>query len=294
MMRILEALPDRFAVCSQARGGSGHDHDLLQPIAARVTGAHPGRWRLIFGSQDQNDRKDAQRLSLGAAPAVHVPSPDVRTGRERFTGRGRVIAQRTRAKNSRRTRRRCAGVVPPRPPALWTKKGLEWRRRRELPTAAPRRRRDLLLEEIESRTNPVRRLEHQWNPQAGRSLAVARLRSIPGVGARTAAAVAACIDDPHRFEDAKAVGRYCGLVPSQDQSGDRNRLGHIEVRRGGSRRRGMEWERPHTLSGRSAQADDAEGMSGKSRNRLAPVLTEASSWTSDRSARVWWSEHRGR
>src|SRR6516225_5261054 len=46
----------------------------------------------------------------------------------------------------------------------------------------------------------------------------------------------------------------------------------------------MEWERPHTRSWRSAKADDAEGMSGKSRDRLAPVLTEASSWTSDRSA----------
>ena len=44
---------------------------------------------------------------------------------------------------------------------------------------------------------------------------------------RTAEAVAAFIDDPHRFRDAKAVGRYFGLVPSQDQSGDRNRLGHI-------------------------------------------------------------------
>src|SRR5262245_20074309 len=59
---------------------------------------------------------------------------------------------------------------------------------------------------------------------------------------------------------------------------------HPEVRRGASRRRGMEWERPYTLSWRSAKADDAEGMSGKSRNRLAPVLTEASSWTSDRRA----------
>ena len=44
---------------------------------------------------------------------------------------------------------------------------------------------------------------------------------------RTAEAVAAFIDDPHRFRDAKAVGRYFGLVPSQDQSGERNRLGHI-------------------------------------------------------------------
>jgi transposase len=39
--------------------------------------------------------------------------------------------------------------------------------------------------------------------------------------------VAAFVDDPHRFPRAKAVGRYFGLVPSQDQSGDRNRLGHI-------------------------------------------------------------------
>ena len=73
----------------------------------------------------------------------------------------------------------------------------------------------------------MRRIEHELNHQAGRSPAVARLRSIPGVGARTAEAVAAFIDGPHRFRDAKAVGAYFGLVPSQDQSGDRNRLGPI-------------------------------------------------------------------
>jgi transposase len=47
------------------------------------------------------------------------------------------------------------------------------------------------------------------------------------VGARTAEAVAAFIDDPHRFRDAKTVSRYFGLIPSQDKSGDRNRLGPI-------------------------------------------------------------------
>ena len=39
--------------------------------------------------------------------------------------------------------------------------------------------------------------------------------------------MAAFIDDPHRYGNAEAVGRYFGLVPRQDQSGDRNRLGHI-------------------------------------------------------------------
>jgi hypothetical protein len=40
-------------------------------------------------------------------------------------------------------------------------------------------------------------------------------------------AVTAFVDDPHRFRNAKAVGCYFGLVPCQDQSGDKNRLGHI-------------------------------------------------------------------
>jgi transposase len=63
MMRILEALPDSFEVCYEASCGYGHYHDLLNPIAARVTVAHPGRLRLIFRSKDKNDRKDAERLA---------------------------------------------------------------------------------------------------------------------------------------------------------------------------------------------------------------------------------------
>jgi hypothetical protein len=62
-LRILQALPDRFAVCYEASCAYGHYHDLLSPIAARVTVAHPGRLRLIFGSKDKNDRKDAERLA---------------------------------------------------------------------------------------------------------------------------------------------------------------------------------------------------------------------------------------
>jgi len=116
MMRILEALPDRFEVCYEASCGYGHYHDLLSPIAARVTVTHPRRLRLIFRSKDKNDRKDAERLAklvyLGEAPAVHVPSADVRTWRELITCRGRAIAKRTRAKNSFRSLLRCTGVVP--------------------------------------------------------------------------------------------------------------------------------------------------------------------------------------
>jgi transposase len=231
MVRLLKRLPDPFEVCYEASCGYGHYPDLLQPLAARVLVAHPGRLRLIFRSRDKNDRKDAERLAkllyLGEAPTVHVPSLDVRTWRELINCRAQVIAKRTRAKNTLRALLRGAGVVPPRHPGLWTRKGLAWLRQLGLPTASQQLRRDLLLEEIEALNGQVRRIEQELNRRAQQAPAVARLRSIPGVGIRTAEAVAAFIDDPQRFRHAKAVGRYFGLVPCQDQSGDKNRLGHI-------------------------------------------------------------------
>lgn len=231
MLQILKGLPDRFEVCYEASCGYGHYHDLLRPLAARVLVAHPGQLRLIFRSKNKNDRNDAERLAkllyLGETPTVHVPSLEVRTWRELINCRSQVIAKRTRAKNTVRALLRGAGVVPPKQPGLWTKKGLAWLRHLALPTTSQQLRRDLLLEEIETLIRQVRRIEQQLNRQAQQTPAVAQLRTIPGVGIRTAEALAAFVDDPHRFRHAKAVGSYFGLVPCQDQSGDKNRLGHI-------------------------------------------------------------------
>ncbi len=230
MGQILKDLPDRFELCYEASCGYGHFHDLLQPVAARVLVAPPGPLRLIFRSKNNNDRNDAERLAkllyLGETPTVHVPALEVRTWRELINCRSQVMAKRTRAKNAVRALLRSAGGVPAKQPGLWTKKGLVWLRQLALPTTSQELRRALLLEEIETLIRQVRRIEQHLNHQAQRSSAVARLRSIPGVGVRTAEAVAAFIDDPQRFRNAKAVGCYFGLVPCQDPSGDKNRLGH--------------------------------------------------------------------
>jgi len=53
------------------------------------------------------------------------------------------------------------------------------------------------------------------------------LRTIPGVGPRTAEAVAAYVADPQRFRSNRQAGTYFGLVPCQDASAGVNRLGHI-------------------------------------------------------------------
>ena len=57
------------------------------------------------------------------------------------------------------------------------------------------------------------------------------METVPGVGPRTAEAVAAHLHDPHRFRSGKQVSAYAGLVPRQYQSGECDRRGRI-TRRG--------------------------------------------------------------
>ena len=60
------------------------------------------------------------------------------------------------------------------------------------------------------------------------------LRTIPGVGPRTAEVVVAHLGDAKRFQTAGQVSAYAGLVPRQFQSGEMDRKGRI-TRRGPAR-----------------------------------------------------------
>jgi hypothetical protein len=84
MMRMLEALPDRFEVCYEASCGYGHYHDLLSPIAARVAVAHPdgaARWykrreKSPVGRVAEADtlpRSQSSPPQSGLAPAARAP-----------------------------------------------------------------------------------------------------------------------------------------------------------------------------------------------------------------------------
>jgi len=54
-----------------------------------------------------------------------------------------------------------------------------------------------------------------------------RLRTHPGVGPLTALAFVLIIGKPDRFQCGKQIASYLGLVPLEDSSGNRRRLGHI-------------------------------------------------------------------
>lgn len=231
VVEALRQLPQPLAVCYEASCGYGALYDRLAPLARRVVVAHPGQLRLIFRSKRKNDRVDAEKLAkllyLNEVPAAYVPSAEVRAWRELIEYRRRLIQKRTRVKNSLRAILRAAGAEAPRGEALWSGKGRRWLAGLALPTSLRPLSRDLALDELELLDRQIARAERELDRFSEQSPAVALLRTIPGVGPRTAEAVAAAIDDPDRFRSSKSIGCHFGLVPTQDQSGPSNRLGHI-------------------------------------------------------------------
>ena len=228
----LATLDEPWCVCFEASCGYGTLHDRLAQVADRVVVAHPGQLRLIFRSKRKSDRIDAAKLAkllfLDEVPAVHVPTLDGRAWRELIEFRRRTVDKRTRTKNGLRALLRGYGVVKPREVGgLWTQRGRAWLGELAWPTPTASLRATLLLDELAHLEKQVRQITAELDRIGRAHPGVSLLQTIGGVGPRTAEAIAAYIDRPHRFARSKQIGAYFGLVPCLDASADATRRGHI-------------------------------------------------------------------
>jgi transposase len=227
--KAVAQIPAPFSICDEASCGYGHLHDRLAKSAARVVVAHPGHLRLIYRSKRKNDRFDAAKLAkllyLDMVPPVHVPRPDVRAWRALIEFRQKLLARRTGVKNQLRALLRARGIRAVK--NLWSTSGVAWLGELTGLDDLAALQRDLLLEELSELTGKMARVEKELARVAAKHPAVGVLRTIPGVGPRTAEAVVAYVDDPSRFARSSQLGVYFGLVPCQDASAEKNRLGHI-------------------------------------------------------------------
>src|SRR5262249_59951350 len=82
--------------------------------------------------------------------------------------------------------------------------------------------------EVLDRMNPtIEELTAAAALEARRRPEALRLMRHPGVGPLTALAFVLIIGTPERFGCAKQICNYVGLIPCEDSSGSRQRLGHI-------------------------------------------------------------------
>jgi len=229
LVEWLKGFDEPFSVCFEASTGYGYLYERLTVFASEVVVAHPGHLRLVFGSKRKNDRIDARKLArlllLGVVPKVHVPRPPVRSFRAAVRARQRLVDECTRCKNAIRALLYANGIRAPK--SLWSRAGRRWLAAVEFGDRLSAERRDLLVEALEQATARRKRLERILDGLTRHDRAVVLLRTIPGVGIRTAQAMVAYIDEAKRFPRNKFVGSYFGLVPREHTSGGRKRLGHI-------------------------------------------------------------------
>jgi transposase len=178
--------------------------------------------------KQKTDRQDAQlilKLMLkDDFPQIWVPSWENRDLRQLLWHRHRMVQARTRIMNQLQAVALNEGLRCKK--RLWRETGREQLESFRLAPWASRRRRDLL--ELLDRLNPtIAELSQAVEHEVENCPEAQRLMSHPGVGALTGLAFVLIIGRADRFQCGKQIASYLGLVPLEESSGNRRRLGHI-------------------------------------------------------------------
>ena len=178
--------------------------------------------------KQKTDRQDAQlilKLMLkDDFPRIWVPSWENRDLRQLLWHRHRMVQARTRIMNQLQAVALNEGLRCKK--RLWREAGREQLEAVRLAPWASRRRRDRL--ELMDRLNPtITDLTQTIEQEVEKCPEARRLMTHPGVGSLTALAFVLIIGTAERFQCGKQIASYLGLVPLEESSGNRRRLGHI-------------------------------------------------------------------
>jgi transposase len=178
--------------------------------------------------KQKTDRQDAQHilhlLLKDDLPQIWVPSWENRDLRQLLWHRHRMVQARTRIMNQLQAVAINEGLRSKK--RLWREAGREQLLAFRLAPWASRRREDL-LKLLEGLNPTIAELTQAIEQEVEKCPAAQRLRTHPGVGPLTALAFVLIIGKADRFQCGKQIASYLGLVPLEDSSGNRRRLGHI-------------------------------------------------------------------
>ena len=229
---------------------TGHSHwfeRLLAELNCELWIGDPAEIRAKRVRKQKNDRLDAEHLRQllveNRFPRIWVPSPENRDLRQLLWHRHRLVQMRTRVKNQLQAIALKEGVR--RKKGLWSKAGRVQFESLVLASWSARRRQDLL--ELLDRLSPrIDELSSAIQQEAEQRADAQRLMTHPGVGPITALAFVLILGVPDRFRCGKQVGSYLGLIPSEESTGGRQRLGHIS-KQGNTLMRFLLIESAHTV-----------------------------------------------
>ena len=212
----------------EATGHARWFERLLEELHFELWIGDPLEIRATRVRKQKTDRHDAQLLLKllleDRFPRIWVASWENRDLRQLLWHRHRLVQMRTRIMNQLQAIALNEGVRQKK--RLWGQTGRAQLESFVLAPWASRRRHELL--ELLDRLNPsIRELNAAVEQEATRRPEVRRLMTHPGVGSLTALAFVLIVGTPQRFACGKQIASDVGLVPSEESSGSRRRLGHI-------------------------------------------------------------------
>ena len=212
----------------EATGFSRWFEGLLAELGFELWIGDPAEIKAKRVRKQKYDREDARLLLRlmreNNFPKIWVPSPENRDLRQLLWHRHRLVQMRTRIMNQLQALTMNEGKRLKK--KLWSEQGRAMLEKLALAPWASRRRKELL--ELHDRLNPsVEELTAAVEQEARKRPEVLRLMTHPGVGPLTALAYVLIIGTPERFQCGKQIGTYVGMIPTEDSSAGKQRLGHI-------------------------------------------------------------------
>jgi transposase len=221
-------LPRPARIGMEATGNSQWFIELVQDLGHEIWIGDAAQIRASYVRKQKTDKRDAAHILKLVVedrfPRLWTPDREQRDLRQLVLHRHKLVMIRSRVKNELQHLSLNKGMQ--RKAKLWSQAGQKLLRELPLKPWAACRREDLLgllamlNQQIGTLDQAVQQAADQ-HPQAQ------LLMTQPGVGPNTALAYVLTIGDVSRFPRGKHVASYLGLIPREESSGGRQKLGAI-------------------------------------------------------------------
>ena len=260
-------------------GALGHEVRLM-----------PAQYVKAYIKRNKNDAADAEAICEAVVRPtmrfVPTKTAEQQAALLLHRGRERLVRQRTALVNALRAHLAEFGVIAPQGLRNVGKLIAIVRNEEDarLPDAA-RQVLQVLAAQIEQLETAVAALEKQLMAWHNSNPVSQRLATIPGIGPIIATAIAATVVEPSGFRSGREFAAWLGLVPRQNSTGGKNRLGGIS-------KRGNQYLRRLLVNGASAnllrsKATNADPwVIGLRRRRPSLVVAVA---LANKTARIAWA-----
>jgi transposase len=226
--QFYEQLAGPVLMGMEATGNSQWFIELVEDLGHAIWIGDAAQIRASYVRKQKTDKRDAAHILKlvveGRFPRLWTPDREQRDLRQLVLHRHKLVEIRSRVKNelqhlslNKGMQRKCR---------LWSREGQQMLRELPLKPWASCRREDLLgllamlNQQVGALDIAVQKAAEE-NPQAK------LLMTQPGVGPNTALAFVLTIGDVGRFPRGKQIASYLGLIPREESSGGRQKLGAI-------------------------------------------------------------------